>query len=108
MMSSGIPVPQHTEGVMKPLNMVRPLWMPLHPISWVRGWVGAFVLRSAWARRQIALAAELLGFYEWQQSVLGSTRTTPTRTALWRTISMKMRSSGREWHVVELGVAFGH
>jgi len=82
--------------------------MPLHPVSWIRGQVASRLLRTAWGRRQFAMVSELAAFFSWHQATFGPGETLPTRTALWKRISSKMRDTGGEWHVIELGVAFGH
>jgi hypothetical protein len=82
--------------------------MPQHPVSWVRGHLASAVLGSAVGRRQLTAVSVVLDYANWQQETFGSSAMTPTRGALWKTLSARMQSSAEQWHVLEFGVAFGH
>jgi hypothetical protein len=74
----------------------------------VQEWlVIALLSRSVFLRRKLMAGGEISEYFDWQLAKFGTLKTVASQLLLWEKVSARMRASGEQWHVIELGVAFG-
>jgi hypothetical protein len=79
------------------------------PAKWLQlSIVTPLLSKSAVARRKVRTIAEISDFFDWQLANFGELRTYQSRERLWRALLKEIEESGRAWHVLEFGVAWGH
>jgi hypothetical protein len=67
----------------------------------------ALLSRSAFLRRKLMAGGEISEYFNWQLAMFGALKTVSSKVQLWEKVSARMRATGEQWHVIELGVAFG-